>query len=301
MTQQNDQTFNRDGLGVWTEESRFEVTRERVQEYAAATNDPIEAHRAGDVASPVFAIVPVFQSLIEPALEVVPMGLIGKIVHGEQDFRFHRPVRPGDVLVSRSRMTGWQGLPNGTAACVHIECRAEGTGELVNEQYVTFFVRGFDNGDTVGELAPEHRFDETLLATEPVAETKQHIDDDQTYRYGPAAGDPMPIHLDEEFAKEMGLPGIIAHGLCTQAFTSWAALTELAGSDVGRLRRHAVRFAKPVLPGQDVVTTFYRVGSPDGADGVTTYAFQSAVDGDLVIKDGLVEIADTTAENDRES
>ena len=103
------QEFNRDGLGKWTEETRFEVTSERLAEYAAATNDPIPAHLAGEVASPVFAIVPVFESLMEPALEVVPIPLIGRILHGEQDFRFHRPIRPGDVLFSRARMTGWQG------------------------------------------------------------------------------------------------------------------------------------------------------------------------------------------------
>jgi acyl dehydratase len=281
----SEMTFNRDGLGAWTEETRFEVTRERLQEYAAATNDPIQEHLDGDVASPVFAIVPVFQSLMEPALEVVPMQLIGKILHGEQDFRFHRPIRPDDVLVSHARMTGWQGLPNGTAACVHIECRDE-SGELVNEQFVTFFVRGFDTGDTIGTLAPGHRFDESLRDTPPVAEVKQHVDDDQTFRYGPAAGDPMPIHLDDEFAKEMGLPGIIAHGLCTMAFTSWALLTEVGDSDVARLKRLAVRFAKPVLPGQDITTSIYESSS---ADGVTTYAFETAVDGELVIKDGLAE------------
>jgi len=282
-----DLKFNRDGLDVWTAESRFEVTRERLQEYAAAINDPIEAHLAGDIANPVFAVVPVFESLMEPALEVVPLSLMGKVLHGEQDFRFHRPIRLGDVLVSKATMTGWQGLPNGTAACVYVECRAE-DGELVNEQYVTFFVRDFDTGDTVGELAPGHRFDEALRATGPVAEAKQHVDDDQTFRYSPAAGDPMPIHLDDEFAKEMGLPGIIAHGLCTMAFTSWAVLTEVGDSDVSRLKRLAVRFAKPVLPGQDITTSIYRSGS---ADGVTTYAFETAVDGELVIKDGLAEIS----------
>ena len=281
----SEMTFNPDGLGVWTAESRFEVTRERLREYAAATNDPIEQHVDGDVANPVFAIVPVFESLMEPALEVVPIPLIGKILHGEQDLRFHRPIRPGDVLVSKARMTGWQGLPNGTAACVHIECRDEG-GELVNEQFVTFFVRGFDTGDTIGTLAPGHRFDESLRATALVAEVKQHVDDDQTFRYGPAAGDPMPIHLDDEFAKEMGLPGIIAHGLCTMAFTSWALLTEVGDSDVARLKRLAVRFAKPVLPGQDITTSIYESSS---ADGVTTYVFETAVDGELVIKDGLAE------------
>ncbi len=289
--------FNPNGLGVWTDETRFEVTRERLAEYAAATNDPIEAHRNGDVASPVFAIVPVFESLMEPALEVVPLSLIGKVLHGEQDFRFHRPIRPGDVLVSRARMTGWEGLPNGTAACVHLETRADngsGAGELVNEQFVTFFVRGHDNGDRVGELAPGHRFDDALRGTGPVAEVKQHVDEDQTFRYSPASGDPMPIHLDDEFAKEMGLPGIIAHGLCTMAFTSWAVLTEVGDSDVSRLKRLAVRFAKTVLPGQDLTTGIYRVGQ---RGGVTTYAFETAVDGDLVLKDGLAELADPSKEN----
>lgn len=283
-----EEKFNAEGLGVWTDETRFEVTQERLAEYAAATNDPIEAHRSGAVANPVFAVVPVFQSLMEPALEVVPLNLIGKIVHGEQDFVFHRPIKPGDKLVAKGKMTGWEGLSNGTAACVYLECRTE-DGELVNEQYVTFFVRGFDQGDTQGELSPPHKFDATAYDGTPVAEVKQHVDDDQTFRYGPAAGDPMPIHLDDEMAKEMGLPGIIAHGLCTMAFTSWAVLTEVGSSDVTRLRRLAVRFAKPVLPGQDITTRIYRTGS---ADGVTSYAYETEVDGVLVIKDGLAEIAD---------
>ncbi|EME53153.1 MaoC/PaaZ C-terminal domain-containing protein [Amycolatopsis decaplanina] len=276
--------FDPGGLGKWTGESRFEVTRERLIEYAKATNDPIPAHLAGDVASPVFAIVPVFESLMEPALEVVPVGLFGRIVHGEQEFRFHRPIRPGDKLVSRARMTGYEGLRNGTRGTIHLECRTE-DGDLVNEQYVTLFVRGFDTGETRGELGPDHRFDDGLRSQAPVAKVNQHVDDDQTYRYAPAAGDPMPIHLDEEVAKESGLPGIIAHGLCTMAFTSWALLTEVAGSDVDGLKRLAVRFAKPVLPGQDLTTHIWRAGAG-------SYAFETTVGETVVIKDGLAEFAE---------
>lgn len=278
--------FDSSGLGVWTEQTRFEVTRERLVQYAEATNDPIPAHRAGEVANPVFAIVPVFQSLMEPALEVVPLSLLGRIVHGEQDFRFHRPIRPGDELVAKGRMIGYEGLPNGTRAAVYLETR-DAAGELVNEQYVTFFVRGFDCGETVGELAPDHKFDEALRERAPVAKVVQHVDDDQTYRYGPAAGDPMPIHLDEEVAKDAGLPGIIAHGLCTMAFTSWALLTEVAGSDVSRLKRLAVRFSKPVLPGQDLATEIWQAAAPGGP---ATYAFETRVGDDAVIRDGLAEI-----------
>lgn len=285
---QTDERFDASGLDTWTEDSEFTVTRERIIDYAAATNDPIPAHRDGDVAGPVFAVVPVFQSMTEPALEVVPLSWFGRVVHGEQDFLFHRPIRLGDVLTSRGKMIGFQGLPNGSTGVTLLETRDQ-HGELVNEQYVTLFIRGKDTGEKAGASAPDHRFPEALRGTEPVATVTQHIDDDQTFRYGPAAGDPMPIHLDEEVAKDSGLPGIIAHGLCTMAFTSWAVLTEVADSEVPRMRRFAVRFAKPVLPGQDITTTIWWEGA---ADGITTYRFETVANGTVVVKDGLTEIRD---------
>lgn len=283
-------TFNKEGLDVWTEPQTFEVLPERITAYAEATNDPIPAHLAGEVASPVFAVVPVFDSMLEPALEVVPMSVFGRGLHGEQDFVFHRPIRAGETLTSRARMTGWEGLPNGTRAAVAIECR-DADGELVNVQFCTMFFRGADasTGDTVGEQAPNHSSVESVRDTDPVAVVTQHVDEDQTFRYSPASGDPVPLHLDDAVARDAGLPGIIAHGLCTMAFSSWAILTELAGSDTARLRRLAVRFAKPVLPGQDITTTVWKVGT---TDGVTTYAYETKVGDDIVLKDGLAEIRD---------
>ena len=272
------QRFNEAALGKWTEERRFEVTRESISEYARATNDPIEAHLAGDVAPPVFAIVPVFESLLAPALDVVPPEVLGRVLHGEQDFRFHRTLRPGDAVVARARMTGFEGLPNGTRACVYIETRDE-AGELVNEQYVTLFFRGFDDGRRIGELSPDHRFDEALRERGPVLDATQRIDDDQTHRYSQASGDQMPIHLDEQVARDAGLPGIIAHGFCVLAFTSWALVAGLAGADSGRLRRLAVRFSKPVLPGQEIRTRAWRSDA--------FYAFETDVEGTVVLRDGL--------------
>jgi acyl dehydratase len=286
----DDLAFDDAGLDKWSDEDRFEVTRERIVEYAEATNDPIAAHRSGDLAPPVFAIVPVFESLLVPAVEVAPVELIPRVVHGEQDFHFHRPIRPGDKLVSRGKMIGYEGLEKGTRAAILLECRTE-EGELVNEQYVTCFFRGHNAGKRIGELSPGHKFDDALRQQAPVAKVVQHVDADQTFRYGPAAGDPMPIHLDEEVARDAGLPGIIAHGLCTMAFTSWAVLTEVAGSDVSRLKRLAVRFSKMVLPGDDLETRIWKAGS-DG--GVTRYAFETARMGtdEFAITDGLAVIAE---------
>ncbi|AQT78468.1 dehydratase [Mycolicibacterium litorale] len=280
--------FDDTALNRWTDDDRFEVSRERIAQYAEATNDPIPAHRAGDVAPPVFAIVPVFESMMMPTVDVLPVELVPRVVHGEQDFFFHRPIRPGDKLVSRGKMIGYEGLENGTRAAIFLECRTE-SGELVNEQYVTCFVRGFDAGRKIGELTPSHKFDERLRDQAPLAKVAQRIDADQTFRYAPASGDPMPIHLDEDVAKDAGLPGIIAHGLCTMAFTSWAVLTEVAASDVTRLKRFAVRFSKMVLPGDELETRIWRTDSRNGA---TTYAFETARGGDFVITDGLAEITD---------
>jgi acyl dehydratase len=275
-------TFDPGGLGAWGEPETFEVTRHRIAAYAEATNDPIEAHRAGEVAPPVFAVVPVFNSLLPAVLSVVPVELAMKVLHGEQVFRFHRPIRPGDTLVCRARPVGYAGKENGTSLTVQLESRTP-QGELVNEQWVTSFFRRVDAGESVGEPAPDHKFDESLRSSAPVAKVAAHVDDDQTFRYSPASGDPMPIHLDDEIARLAGLPGIIAHGLCMMAFTSWAVLTEVAGGGTERLKRLAVRFAKPVLPGQDLSTSIWAAG--DGR-----FAYETTVGDVVVIKDGLAEL-----------
>ncbi len=281
--------FDTSGIGVWTDPERFEVTAERIAEYAAATNDPIERHLRGEIAPPVFAVVPAFTSMAPAALSVAPVELLMKLVHGEQDFHFHRPIRPGDTLVVRAKPVGFAGKENGSTVVVYVETRTD-AGELVNEQWMTAFFRKVDAGPGTGASAPTHRFDEALRATDPAAVVTAHIDEDQTFRYSPASGDPMPIHLDDEIARMSGLPGIINHGLCTMAFTSWAALTEFADGDVERLKRLAVRFAKPVVPGQDIETRFRRSGSESGT--TTTYAYETGVGDELVIKDGLAVIAD---------
>ncbi|MFE3289561.1 MaoC/PaaZ C-terminal domain-containing protein [Rhodococcus sp. NPDC059234] len=287
-------SFDASGLGVWTDEERFEVTAERIAEYAAATNDPIERHLRGEIAPPVFAVVPAFFSMAPAALSVAPVELLMKLVHGEQDFHFHRPIYPGDTLVVRAKPIGFEGRDNGSTVVVYVETRTD-TGELVNEQWMTAFFRKVDAGPGLGDAAPGHKFDEALRRQAPSVELRQHIDKDQTFRYSPASGDPMPIHLDDEIARMSGLPGIINHGLCTMAFTSWAALTELAGGTTERLRRLAVRFAKPVLPEQDIETRFWKSDSEVGTGnlGCTTYAYETTVGDDLVVKDGLAVISDS--------
>ena len=51
--------------------------------------------------------------------------------------------------------------------------------------------------------------------------------------------------------------------MCTMAICAQGVIGGVGGSDPSRLRRLAVRFAKPVLPGSDLVTTIYPLVAPD--------------------------------------
>lgn len=275
-------------LGQWTAPKDFAVERERIAAYAEATNDEHPAHRAGDLAPPVFAIVPVFEAMAPAIVQIVPQELMMRGVHGQQDFRFHRPIRPGSTLTSRAIALGVTARSTGAVVLGKAETRDAG-GELVVEQLMTYFVRGAEFPESVGEPLPEHAFPEVLRGTEPVASVTHAYDPDQTQRYSKASGDPMPIHLDDAFAKQMGLPGIIVHGLCTMAFTGRAVIGGFCPEDPTRLKRLAVRFASVVQPSETITTALWRDGSGD--EGHERVVFETTSDsGRVAIKDGLAEV-----------
>jgi acyl dehydratase len=280
-------SFKADAIGKPGDPVAFAVERERIAAYAAATNDEIPQHAAGDLAPPVFSIVPSFQAMGMAAMSVIPAELLGAILHGEQDFHFHKPIEPGMELETVSTPIGMRQRSSGVTVVVRSDTR-DGAGELVTDGYSTTFVRGAQGAKDVGDEAPAHPFDDALREREPDAEVTQTYDADQTFRYAEASGDPMQIHLDDEFAKSVGLPGIIIHGLCTMAFTSVAVVERFAPDDPARLRRLAVRFASIALPEQTITTKLWAAGERDGRD---CYAYETTSDaGAVVIKDGWAEI-----------
>ena len=63
--------------------------------------------------------------------------------------------------------------------------------------------------------------------------------------YANASGDQNPIHQDEAFARSVGLPDVIAHGMWTMG-ASATVVTDWAG-DAGRVVEFGTRFTKPVV------------------------------------------------------
>jgi acyl dehydratase len=74
-----------------------------------------------------------------------------------------------------------------------------------------------------------------------------------TYRYAGASGDFNPIHIDDDFARSVGLPGRILHGLWTMAQVA-RAQTEAAGGPEA-LKHLAVQFRGMGLPEQEITIT----------------------------------------------
>lgn len=74
------------------------------------------------------------------------------------------------------------------------------------------------------------------------------------HRYAGASGDFNPIHVDKEFATEVGLPGNILHGLYSMAQVARANVAA-AGGDPRSLRRLSVQFRGMGLPEQEIVVT----------------------------------------------
>src|SRR6266542_4661368 len=94
-----------------------------------------------------------------------------------------------------------------------------------------------------------------------------------TVRYAGASGDFNPIHIDEDFAKQVGLPGKILHGLWTMAQVA-RAQTE-AGGGPQSLARLAVQFRGMGLPEQEVLVTGTVREISDGRAVIDTVAEQS--------------------------
>jgi len=107
-----------------------------------------------------------------------------------------------------------------------------------------------------------------------------------TYRYAGASGDFNAIHIDEEFAKQVGLPGLILHGLWTMAQVA-RAQTDAAGGPES-LRSLSVQFRGMGVPEQEITVTGTVREVDDGVAKVDAVAEQ---DGKKIIRNAEAELA----------
>ncbi|MFC7550766.1 MaoC/PaaZ C-terminal domain-containing protein [Plantactinospora sp. GCM10030261] len=268
--------FDESVVGRWSEERWFDITAESIAAYADAVGGP----------SPAYAVVPAMGLVFAVAETAAPAELRGRVVHGQQDLFFHRPLPVGESVAVSAAVVGLHGKRSGTVATIGVRTRTAG-GELLNEQYVTEFYRGVPTDLAVGAPAPALPTEPP--AGEPVRSAAHPLPPDLPRRYADASGDHNPIHLDDEAARAVGLPGVIVHGLASLAIASRTALPP--GADVSRL---SCRFTRPIAPG-DTLTT--RVWAHERGHRFECHDRAGA----MVLGAGLVELPRRSREDGRRS
>jgi acyl dehydratase len=125
-----------------------------------------------------------------------------------------------------------------------------------------------------------------MKSGDSIPELKVTPDAGLTQRYKDASGDPNPIHVDEDFAKSVGLPGVILHGLYTMAQVA-RANNAAAGGDPRKLKRLAVQFRGLGFPEQEITVSGTVKEERGGTVVVDTVAEQG---GNQIIRNAEAEL-----------
>ena len=119
-------------------------------------------------------------------------------------------------------------------------------------------------------------------------ELRRTVPQEQINAYAEASGDFNPIHVDEEFARSVGLPGTIAHGLLEMGILAEAVAGWAGGSTA--VRSLEVRFSKPLRAGDTIICTG-TVIAVDEAGGVATLEVEASSDrGERVLTNGRATV-----------
>lgn len=117
-----------------------------------------------------------------------------------------------------------------------------------------------------------------------------HLTRADLVRYAGASTDFNPIHYSERFAAQVGLPGVVAHGMLTMA-TALRVVTDWVG-DPTRVRSYFVRFTKPVVvPDDDLGVEVTCSASVIAVEGLrVTLALEAVCAGEKVLGAARAEV-----------
>lgn len=243
--------MNRSYIGKWFYGEAAHVKPDAIKKYAKATNDSNNAYFKDKVnellVPPVFPVT-LDNGMLEKWLtQESDLNMdFSRMVHGEQEIKYFRPLKPWDLVYPVAQIADIETKPSGETLTIQVTGKVR--GQPVYQMNVKLFVRA------LGDSKSEKKQEEVKDLGKPLFTAQMKVDPDQSKRYADASGDYNPIHLDPEMAKSVGLPDIILHGLCTMAFASQAIVKNIANNDPRKLKQINVRFSRPVLM-NDILTT----------------------------------------------
>lgn len=206
-----------------------------------------------------------------------------KVLHGEQDMVFHRPLPPAGTVAAQTRVISLVDKGEGRGALIITERQGVDAagGEPLFTVRQTIFARGDGGfGRSTGPAPAPHPVPER--PPDDVCDLPTLPSSALIYRL---SGDPNPLHADPDVAAKAGYPRPILHGLCTLGVAGHALLKTCCGYDPARFKSMKVRFTAPVFPGETIRTEMWRDGE------VVSFRARVLERDAVVINNGRAEVA----------
>ncbi len=224
-------------------------------------SDPLNEHELPFVYENGLKAVPTFATVLAMTSGysrlIARSGInFARVVHGEQSVELHQPLAPEGEATAASRIAAVYDKGERGAILI-VETVLKGAdGAPIATLRASIFARadggfgGSSEGEDEPHKAPDRPADLSLdMPTRP----------DQALLYR-LCGDRNPLHADPAFAKMVGFPRPILHGLCTFGITCRAVMQAFTDFDPNVMRSHQARFSAPVFPGETVTVDLWRDG-----------------------------------------
>ena len=213
-----------------------------------------------------------------PAILDPELGInLALMVHGSQEFEWGEPVVAGDTITTQVTVADLYEKDGKEFYVWESESKNQ-DGATDSQGNLDEHREGRLMAETKTKLKPETGAELPALSVTP--------DKYVPHRYAGASGDFNPIHIDPEFAKAVGLPGNILHGLYTMAQVARAATAAGAG-DPRSLKRLSVQFRGMGQPEKEINVTGSVKSAADGRVVVDVVAEQ---DGNQIIRNAEAEL-----------
>jgi acyl dehydratase len=237
-------------------------------------------------------VVPTFASVINrgeapPDRQRMPQKSeinFALVVDGERRITIHKPLPSKCEVVADERYLDILDKGEGKGAVLIQErvVREAVSNDKLFTIVSSIFARGDGGFGGKPQGGPElHAIPERAPDLVKACDTRP----DQAFLYA-LSGDRNPLHRDPAFAKLVGFPRPILHGLCSYGTACRAVLSTLAQYQPERITQFDVRFSKPVFPGETLVVELWQDGG--------TISWRASVKerpGTVVLNNGLCQLA----------
>jgi 3-hydroxyacyl-CoA dehydrogenase/3a,7a,12a-trihydroxy-5b-cholest-24-enoyl-CoA hydratase len=199
---------------------------------------------------------------------------------------FYKAFPTSGTVYSESRIADVLDKGKGAALLVEVMTYDSEGDKICMGQY-TIFLRGAGNFGGK-RSSPAEKATRSVPNRKPDTVVEQKTSENQAAYYRLASGDYNPLHIDPSFAAMGGFKQPILHGLCSFGFSARHVIESFGGGDGANLKEIKARFAKPVIPGQTLITEQWREGN--------TIHFQTRVKetGEIAISGGYAILKSVT-------